>query len=186
MPSLPHAARAIPGRIQILSLALLLAASSAVASRPAIAQEAVEESRLQPGDAPEEHTGSARRSDRRLYVGMVTLHFRELDRGLDNNSIIGVSLGRFYGATLINSFGKRAYTAGVQGAFTQRATGPVTLGFGYRAGLITGYDERFISLAGKTPVLPLLQPLATVDAKRVGMELSYAGVVASAALNVRF
>jgi hypothetical protein len=60
------------------------------------------------------------------------------------------------------------------------------VGLGYRAGLITGYDERFIPLAGKTPVVPLVQPLFLVDGQRLGLELSYSGVIASAALNVRF
>jgi hypothetical protein len=57
---------------------------------------------------------------------------------------------------------------------------------GYRAGLITGDDERFIPLAGKTPVIPMVQPLLTVDRRRLGAELSYSGVIASAGFNVRF
>jgi hypothetical protein len=123
--------------------------------------------------------------DRRLYVGMWTIHFRDLDRGVENNWLVGLSWGRIYGATFINSFGKRAYSAGMQGDLARWDSRMVSIGLGYRAGLVTGYDKRFIRLADKTPVLPLLQPLLNVDAKRLGLELSYSGVVASAGLNLR-
>jgi hypothetical protein len=124
-------------------------------------------------------------ADRRLYLGMWTIHFRDLDRGLDNNWLLAVSWGRIYGATFVNSFGKRAYSTGVQRTVARWNSRTVSLGLGYRAGLVTGYDERLFPLAGKTPVLPLLQPLINVDASRLGLELSYSGVIASAGLNVR-
>jgi hypothetical protein len=117
---------------------------------------------------------------------MWTLHFRDLDRGLESNRLLAVSWGRIYGATFINSFGKRAYSAGLQQTVARWDSRIVSLGLGYRAGLVTGYDRRFIRLAGKTPVLPLLQPLLVFDVTRLGLELSYSGVVASAALNVRW
>ena len=123
--------------------------------------------------------------DRRLYFAMWTIHLRDLERGLENNWLLAVSWGRIYGATFINSFGKRAYSAGVQGHIARWNSRIVSAGLGYRVGLVTGYDERFIRLAGKTPVLPLLQPLITLDVTRVGLELSYSGIVASAGLNVR-
>jgi hypothetical protein len=56
---------------------------------------------------------------------------------------------------------------------------------GYRAGVVTGYDERFLPIAGKIPVIPLFQPLITLDAKRLGLEFSYSGVVASGGINIR-
>ena len=124
-------------------------------------------------------------ADRRLYFAMWTIHFRDLERGLESNGLLAVSWGRIYGATFINSFGERAYSAGVQGPIARWDSRIVSVGLGYRVGLVTGYDERFIRLAGKTPVLPLLQPLITLDVTRVGLELSYSGVVASAGLNVR-
>jgi hypothetical protein len=127
-----------------------------------------------------------RTRDRRLYFAMWTLHFRELERGLDTNRAIGIAWDGYYGATFINSFGDRAFSAGVQGTLARWEPGRMAVGLGYRAGLITGYDERFIPLAGKTPVVPLVQPLFLVDGQRLGLELSYSGVIASAALNVRF
>ena len=125
--------------------------------------------------------------DRRVYAGMWTFHFRDPGRGLDNNWLVGMSWGKLYGATFVNSFGRRAYSGGVQRVLARWEPGIVSLGLGYRAGLVTGYDERLFPLAGKTAVLPLIQPLLNVDgrASRLGLELSYSGVVASAALNVR-
>jgi hypothetical protein len=105
--------------------------------------------------------------------------------GLTNRAI-GIAWDGYYGATFINSFGDRAFSAGVQGTLARWEPGRTTVGLGYRAGLITGYDEPFIPLAGKTPVVPLVQPLLLVDGQRLGLELSYSGVIASAALNVRF
>ena len=125
-------------------------------------------------------------TDRRLYLGMWTFHFRDVGRGLDSNRLVGMSWGRVYGATFVNSFGKRSYTGGLQGTLASWSSPVVSLGLGYRAGLVTGYDERLFPLAGKTPVLPLLQPLINLDGRRMGLELSYSGVVASAALNVRW
>jgi hypothetical protein len=62
----------------------------------------------------------------------------------------------------------------------------VSVRLGYRAGLVTGYDERLFPLAGATPVLPLLQPLIAFDANRWGLELSYAGVIASVGWSIRW
>jgi hypothetical protein len=138
-----------------------------------------------PKGSSAENAAAAKTVERRLYVGMWTIHFRDLDRGLDNNWLLALSWGRIYGATFINSFGRRAYSAGVQRAVARWNWPIISAGLGYRVGLVTGYDERLFPLAGETPVLPLLQPLITLDAKRLGLELSYSGVIASAGLNVR-
>jgi hypothetical protein len=124
--------------------------------------------------------------DRRLYIGMWTMHFRDLESGLENNWLLGVSWNGIYGATLVNSFGDRAYSAGMQGTLARWAPGGTSVALGYRVGLITGYDERFLPLARRTPVIPLVQPRITIDAARLGVELSYSGVVASAGFSLRF
>jgi hypothetical protein len=124
-------------------------------------------------------------ADRRLYFAMWTIHFRDLDRGLDNNWLLAMSWGRMYGATFVNSFGRRAYSIGVQQSIARWKAGIVSARLGYRAGLVTGYDERLFPLAGTTPVLPLLQPLVTLDVNRLGLELSYSGVIASTGWSIR-
>jgi hypothetical protein len=135
--------------------------------------------------SPAENTRSGKTVERRLYVGMWTIHFRDLERGLDNNWLVALSWGRIYGGTFINSFGKRAYSVGMQRSVARWNLRIVSAGVGYRAGLVTGYNERLFRLAGETPVLPFVQPLIMLDANRLGLELSYSGVIASAGLNVR-
>lgn len=135
---------------------------------------------------PSDTAEATKTPDRRLYLGMWTVHFRDPGRGIENNWLVGVSWRGIYGATFINTFGNRSYSAGLQGLLVRWNPGSVSLGLGYRIGILTGYDERLMPLAGKTPVLPLVQPRVAVDAKRVGWEFSYSGVVASGGFSVRF
>jgi hypothetical protein len=157
-----------------LLLPLILLPFSASAQRPDVAASATDQ--------------VATPAERRFYVGMWTFHFRDMERGLDNNWVLGMSWGKIYGATFINSFGRRAYSVGLQENVAQWRPGIVpvsSVSLGYRAGLITGYNERLFRLAGETPVLPFVQPLINLDANRLGLELSYVGVIASAVLTVR-
>lgn len=156
---------------QVLLIALLLAASAG---------------RLGATPFPGDTASKTNSADRRVYIGMWTVHFRDPGRGVENNWLLGASWRGFYGATFVNTFGDRAYSAGYQGILVRWNPGAVSLGLGYRVGLITGYDERFMPLAGKTPLIPLVQPRLTLDGKRLGLELSYSGVVASTGFNVRF
>jgi hypothetical protein len=117
---------------------------------------------------------------------MWTVHFRDWDRGVENNWLVGASWRGIYAATFINTFGDRAYAAGYQGMLLRWDPGVIAVGLGYRVGLVTGYDERFMKLAAKTPVIPLIQPRLALDRKRLGVELSYSGVVASGGFAVRF
>jgi hypothetical protein len=123
---------------------------------------------------------------RHVYTGMWTVHFRDWERGIDANHLIGLSWGRVYGGTFINSWERRAFSAGVQGSFGEWRAGPGRVGLGWRVGFVTGYDERFASVAAKTPVLPFAQPLLTVGGTRTAVEFSWSGVVASAAVRTRF
>ncbi|HSW29875.1 MAG TPA: hypothetical protein VLH75_10375 [Longimicrobiales bacterium] len=52
-------------------------------------------------------------------------------------------------------------------------------GLGYRLGLVSRYDERLLGLAGKTPVLPALQVMGDLAMGRTGVELAWAGRVAT-------
>jgi hypothetical protein len=119
----------------------------------------------------------------RLYLGMWSTHLRHLDEGVDGNSLLGIAYRGYFGATFINSWGDRALAAGVQRSFTRPQRGPLTTALGYRAGLVTGYDERFLSLAGKTPVLPFAQVVGSLDYRRIGVEVAYAGIVVSVTAN---
>jgi hypothetical protein len=150
-----------------------------------IAMVAVTTPALSASPSPDDGRASSG-ADRRMYAGLWTVHFRDFERGVDNNWAIGATARNVYAATFINSYGTRSFTGGYQDVLTRWNPRPASVGIGYRAGLVTGYDERFMALAGRSPVVPLLQPLLIVERGGVGIEFTYSGVVASAGFGVRF
>ena len=122
----------------------------------------------------------------RLYFGMWTVHLKHDTVALKNNWLIGVAYRRFFGATFMNSFGRRAYAAGYQRTALTSRRGPLTASLGFRLGAISGYDGRFMRIARSTPVLPLMSVFGNVDVGRLGVELSYTIVIVSAAVSYRF
>ncbi len=117
---------------------------------------------------------------------MWTTHLKHEVITLDNNWVIGLTYRGFFGATFLNSFGRRAYTGGIQRTLLATRPRPIRASFGYRLGFVTGYDGRFMRLARNTPVLPLVQPFASIDVTRVGFEVQYTFVVVSVAMSYRF
>jgi hypothetical protein len=139
------------------------------------------------GSSPAEDTETAReREPTRIYIGMWTWHMKDTRRPIDNNWLVGVVYRGFFAGTYINSFGKRAYTAGIQRSFAKLGEDRTRAWFGYRVGAVSGYDGRFMGVAHKTPVLPIASAYAIVERDGLGIELSYTFVVLSAALTYRF
>ncbi|MEO8069889.1 MAG: hypothetical protein ABI652_00680 [Acidobacteriota bacterium] len=122
----------------------------------------------------------------RLYIGMWTTHLKHEVIVLDNNWIIGASWNGFFGATFLNSFGRRAFTGGIERALASGTRGAIGASLGFRLGVVTGYDERFTRLARDIPVLPFAQPFVVIDVEHVGVEVSYTFVVVSLAVSYRF
>src|SRR5690606_4966894 len=112
-------------------------------------------------------------------------HLRDIDRGLKQNSLFGIAYRGFFAGTFINSFGDRSVSAGVQRNFSEAASGSLTRMFGYRLGLIAGYDERLFGIGDIFPVLPFAQIVGALHWRRVGVELAYSGVVASIMTSMR-
>jgi hypothetical protein len=139
--------------------------------------------RAQHGAAPEE---SAPREPTRLYFGMWTTHLKHDVVALDNNWALGVSYRGVFAATFLNSFGRRAFAAGIQRTIAAMDARPLGVSLGYRVGLVSGYDGRFMRVARDMPVLPFVQPLVTVDVQRLGFEVSYTFVIVSVAMSYRF
>ncbi|MBI4419779.1 MAG: hypothetical protein HY560_03070 [Gemmatimonadetes bacterium] len=135
---------------------------------------------------PDHQTQSPPPSGVRIYVGMWTAHFRHLGRGLGQNWLVGVVWRGYYGGTFVNSYGDRAFAAGIQRTLARGKDGVVVPSLGYRIGVVSGYDKRFISVASRTPVLPLVQLLGAVERGRTEAELAWAGLVASLSPNFRF
>jgi hypothetical protein len=122
----------------------------------------------------------------RLYFGMWTAHLREHPLALENNWAIGVSHDGYFGATFLNTFGRRAFTGWIERTVVSSGRRPLDASLGYRLGFVTGYDGRFLRIADKTPVLPLVQAFACVDIGHVGIEISYTFVVVSVVTSYRF
>lgn len=125
------------------------------------------------------------RYEDRLYVGMWTVHLRQPVVTLQNNWTVGFTAHGYFGATFVNSYGKRAFTGGWQRTIVATAPRAVGASVGIRLGAITGYDGRLMRLARDVPVLPLVQPYARFDVTRFGIEVSYTWVVVSVGLSFR-
>lgn len=123
---------------------------------------------------------------RRLYAGMWTIHLKDNVLVIDSNWAVGVTAGGYFGAAFLNSYGEPAFAGGIQRTLISSAPGPVVASAGFRLGAITGYDDRLMPLARRTPVLPLVQPFAMVDIHRIGIEVSYTFVIVSVATSFRF
>lgn len=115
----------------------------------------------------------------RLHVGMWTSHLSNVSKGLDANWLVAMGWRGVYGGTFVNSFGRRAFAVGIERPLARDEGGSVDAGLGYRLGFVTGYDDRLIGLAAKTPVLPALQVMGDVAVGRTGVELAWAGKVAT-------
>lgn len=126
------------------------------------------------------------RQPARLYVGMWTVHFKDPARKIDNNWLVGVTWRGFFAGTFLNSFGRRAYTAGLQRPIVEDRSGGLRSVLGVRVGAISGYDGRFMKIANKTPVLPIASVFGLVEYQRTGIEVSYTFVILSAAMTFRF
>lgn len=148
-------------------------------------QETGGTARVNRAPASEQASISSRR-DNRLYIGMWTAHLKHDVLALDNNWLVGVAARGYFGATFLNSFGRRGFTGGIQRTIVASEPRPIGGSLGVRLGFITGYDGRLMRLARDTPVLPLIQPYATVDVQRIGIEVSYTFVVVSAAVSIGF
>ena len=122
----------------------------------------------------------------RVYVGMWTIHFRDLGGGFQQNWTLGVAWRGMIAGTFINSYGDRAYLAGLQGTMARGSDGTVVPRLGYRVGLLTGYDDRFLPIASKVPALPMVQLLGGLDSRGAGVELAWAGLVSSLGPSLAF
>jgi len=110
---------------------------------------------------------------------MWTTHLANPRRGIDSNWLVAVGWRGLYGGTFVNSYGGRSFAAGIERSVSRRDGDGWSRGVGYRLGIVSGYDERLLPLAARTPVLPALQVMGDVGRGRTGLELAWAGKVAT-------
>ncbi|MEX2048728.1 MAG: hypothetical protein WEB90_04050 [Gemmatimonadota bacterium] len=86
---------------------------------------------------------------------------------------VGIQASPWFFAGFMNSYDRLSIIAGVEREWFARRVRDVRFGLGYRAGILTGYDERLLALAATVPVLPFGGLLAWVDLGRVGIDTFY-------------
>ncbi len=138
------------------------------------------------GAEPAGNDRVAQRPDRRVYAGMWTFHFRWQESGIKRNPVLALSWNGVFVGTFVNTYEVRTFTAGYQEELLEVEVSGVRLGLGYRAGLMTGYDERLHPLADRSPVFPLVQGRLNADTRWGGFEVTYAGIIATGAVYLRF
>lgn len=168
------------------ALCLLLTAAAIVAPTVVLKAQDAAPVEAEPYGPPAPARTQRTPEPTRVYVAMWTTHLKNKFVRLDNNWVAGLSHRGWFGATFLNSYDRRAFTGGIQRTIAATAPRPVRLALGYRLGFVTGYDERFVELAKKTPVLPLVQPFLLLDVLHVGIEVQYTFIVVSTAVSYRF
>jgi hypothetical protein len=109
---------------------------------------------------------------------MVAIHpFHLIDntgyRVVNRTPGFAVQYSHWFAATFINSWNERSFVAAVERYWVTGEWGFLDFGVGYRAGVITGYDERTLELARHTPVVPFVGPLAWTHVGPIGVNLFY-------------
>lgn len=114
----------------------------------------------------------------RLYGGLWALHLRRVEDGLSAHHLLGVTWRGLYAGTFVNTHEGRSWTvAFARSVIVAESGGRTAFTMGYRLGLLGGYDERLLGVAGRWPVIPAGQVVADLRYGRFGMQLSWAWVV---------
>lgn len=116
-------------------------------------------------------TGADRR---RVIVGVWALHpFEPQFPEVEWTRGVGFGAGQFFGATLQNSYDERSFIAGIERYWARGAWWRAEFGVGYRLGLVTGYDERLVSWAEHTPILPFAGVVGWLDLGPLAVDIYY-------------
>lgn len=111
---------------------------------------------------------------RRVIAGMWALHpFEPQFPEMDRTRGFGAQISHWFIATFMNSYDERAFVVGIERNWLRRRIARVDFGVGYRAGIVTGYDERLFELARHTPVLPFGGLLVWTEVGPLGIDLLY-------------
>ena len=172
--------RAIHGLTRAATLPMAVAGALATGPSPVEAQDGTHER------GPWWTLWSTPTPHDRVLAGMITTHLYNLDELPTNNNAIGVMYRGVLGATFITTHGPRGLVAAIERSWFEGTFGPARTMFGFRTGLVYGYDERLFALAGKTPILPYGQPVALIRLGPVSMDFTYTWVVVSLTAGISF
>jgi hypothetical protein len=113
----------------------------------------------------------------RLYLGNWALHLKRMEDGLSAHHLLGATWRGFYLATFVNTHERRTWSAGVGRYLISMEGSGGSLQFGYRAGLLAGYDHRLMAVAERWPAIPAAQITADARFRRVGMQAGWSWIV---------
>jgi hypothetical protein len=115
------------------------------------------------------------RPDRRRVIGgLWALHpFEPQFPEMDWTRGFGVQFSQWFAATFVNSYDGRSFIFGLERYWLRGRRGVIDAGVGYRLGVLTGYDERLIPLAGYVPILPFGGVLGWADVGPIGVDMFY-------------
>ena len=92
----------------------------------------------------------------------------------DDMDGVYVRYGQLFAARFINSYGDTSWVVAIERHWGSRSLWVMDFAVGYRAGIITGYDERLVWLGRYTPVLPLGGIVGSVHVGPVGGNVFWA------------
>ena len=92
---------------------------------------------------------------------------------LDPTSGVAIQFSTWMFASFVTSYGDRSFVAAVERNWIVGDWRALRFGAGFRAGLMTGYDEQLIELARHTPVLPFAGLLIWSQLGPVGVDVFY-------------
>lgn len=119
-----------------------------------------------------------------LYLGMWSYHFiNDSEEYRTDHDLLGFSYKGYFLGTFMNSLDNRSWSGGLQRDVYRGRNGDFALRYGYRAGLVYGYDE--LSMFD-SKLFPMIQLYADLSYKRVGVQLSWAGSAALIGFFLRF
>ncbi len=162
-------------RVGCVVTVLVLAAPGATRAQDAVGVAAIEDAAAPPGDS-RSGTGFFGRNPERNRVIPSILRAHPFDGTfpeLQYTPGLALQASGWLGAVFMNSYDALSLLAGVERAWLAGRTGSLAMGLGYRAGLVTGYDERFLAIAKDTPVLPFAGVLAWVQIGPVSLDGFY-------------
>lgn len=111
---------------------------------------------------------------RRAIVALWALHpFEPQFPEADWTGGVGVQFSQWFAATFVNSYDVRSWIVGVERNWWEARSRWLGVGVGYRAGLVTGYDERLLELAGQLPAMPFVGLLVWTRAGPVTFDVAY-------------
>ena len=124
---------------------------------------------------------------RRAIFGLWSLHpFEPQFPEVEWTRGFGFAFSQWFGATFVNSYDERSFIAGLERYWGRVDREPVSLGIGYRLGLVTGYDERLVSWAEDLPVLPFGGIVGWVDVGPLGVDVFYVYRAITLESSIRF